>query len=322
LPQRASSEARLSESYSPLPNGSSVHSPPGWDQSERTRSLLLVAALNDSEDVNEVLRADSVIAGEALGFDLLEPAAAAAIIDLDLQTIRFRHPLIRSAVNQTASVSQRLQAHDALAEIFEDQPDRRVWHRAALISGKHEDVAVELEEAASRAGQRGAVARRRASTSGAWPYGSVEALRDEGRLRHLPRILMLYANMAARLADWDVAIPAAAESRRLAEELADPQAEAAAYTAVSLIAGMRGDKHAAEQAAAQAERVAVPRARTSLSPSRSSAGSWQALGRADTPTRTTLRCASSIQRTRPIRSEAFPLQLAWIPDGGPVSGPG
>jgi hypothetical protein len=104
------------------------------DQSERTRSLLLVAALNGSEDVNEVLRAGSVIAGEALGFDLLEPAAAAAIIDLDLQTIRFRHPLIRSAVNQSASVSQRLQAHDALAEIFEDQPDRRVWHRAALIS--------------------------------------------------------------------------------------------------------------------------------------------------------------------------------------------
>ena len=81
------------------------------DQSERTRSLLLVAALNDSEDVNEVLRAGRVIAGEALGFDLLEPAAAAAIIDLDLQTIRFRHPLIRSAVNQSASVSQRLQAN-------------------------------------------------------------------------------------------------------------------------------------------------------------------------------------------------------------------
>ena len=46
--------------------------------------------------------------------------------------------------------------------------------------------------------------------------------------------------------------------RRLAEELTDPQAEAAAYTAVSLIAGMRGDEHAAEQAAAQAERVAAP----------------------------------------------------------------
>ena len=52
-------------------------------------------------------------------------------------------------MNQGASVSQRLQAHDALVGIFEDQPDRRVWHRAALISGEHEDVALELEEAAS-----------------------------------------------------------------------------------------------------------------------------------------------------------------------------
>jgi ATP/maltotriose-dependent transcriptional regulator MalT len=86
---------------------------------------------------------------------------------------------------------------------------------------------------------------------------AVDALRDEGRLRHLPLTLMLYSNMAARLADWDAAIPAADEARRLSEELRDPQAEAAAMTAVSLIAGMRGDEHAAEQAAAHAERVAV-----------------------------------------------------------------
>jgi ATP/maltotriose-dependent transcriptional regulator MalT len=86
---------------------------------------------------------------------------------------------------------------------------------------------------------------------------AVEALRDEGRLGHLPRMLTLYSSMAARLADWDVAIPAAAEARRLAEELGEPQWEAGADTVVSLIAGMRGDELAAEQAAAQAERVAM-----------------------------------------------------------------
>ena len=127
------------------------------DQSEATRLLLLVAALNDSDNVDEVLRAGSIIAGETLDFDLLEPAASATIIDLDLQTIRFRHPLIRSAVNQSASVSQRLAAHEALASILEDQPDRRIWHRAALMSGEHEDIASELEEAAGRARQRGAI---------------------------------------------------------------------------------------------------------------------------------------------------------------------
>ena len=87
---------------------------------------------------------------------------------------------------------------------------------------------------------------------------AADALREEGRLGHLHRVLMLYANMAARLADWDVAIPAAAEARLLGAELGGPQAVAAADTAVSLIAGMRGDADVAEQAAAQAEDVAAP----------------------------------------------------------------
>jgi ATP/maltotriose-dependent transcriptional regulator MalT len=85
---------------------------------------------------------------------------------------------------------------------------------------------------------------------------AVDGLRDEGRLGHLPRMLTLYSSMAARLADWDVAIPAAAEARRLAEELGERQWEAGADTAASLIAGMRGDELAAEQTAARAERVA------------------------------------------------------------------
>jgi hypothetical protein len=98
------------------------------DLPDETRLLLVVAALNDSDDVGEVLRAGSIVAGAALDFDLLEPAASAAIVDLDLQTIRFRHPLIRSAVNQSASVSQRLRAHEALAATLEAEPDRRVWN--------------------------------------------------------------------------------------------------------------------------------------------------------------------------------------------------
>ena len=87
---------------------------------------------------------------------------------------------------------------------------------------------------------------------------AVDALRDEGRLGHLPRMLMLYSSMAARLAAWDVAIPAAAEAKRFADELGDPQVEAAADTAVALIAGMRGDEEVAERASAQAERIAEP----------------------------------------------------------------
>ena len=64
--------------------------------------------------------------------------------------------------------------------------------------------------------------------------------------------------MAARLGDWDVAIPAAEEARRLAEEFAEPQWEAAADTVISLVAAMRGDEQKAERLAARAEMVAEP----------------------------------------------------------------
>ena len=51
---------------------------------------------------------------------------------------------------------------------------------------------------------------------------------------------------------------AAEESRRLAEELAEPQWAAAADTAISLVAAMRGDEQKAEYLAARAEMVAEP----------------------------------------------------------------
>jgi len=99
---------------------------------------------------------------------------------------------------------------------------------------------------------------------GAFDLGSdflaaaVQGLRTDGRLGHLPRLLMLYSSMAARIGDWDAAIPAAEEARRLAHELGEPQYAAAADTVVSLVAAMRGDEETAELMAAQAETVAGP----------------------------------------------------------------
>ena len=405
------------------------------DLPEATRLVLLVAALNDADALDEVLDAAGVLAGADLGLDAVVPAADAGIVSVDLHALRFRHPLIRSAVAQSASLAQRRNAHQALAGVLDDQPDRRAWHRAALLTGAHEDIALELEAAAARARQRGALAvavtatsraaelgelagrsrrllaaaglavelgRRdvvervlsevdrlplgdlerarvtwieetastrplgdvarfssliaaaeRAGAAGdhdlhvdllwlvasrAWwvdpgpearalliaaarrlgdaqardprvfsvhayadPIGhaagvlarlegaagaerldadaarffgpaalvvgafdlgndflaaAVDGLRTQGRLGHLPRLLSLYAGMAARLGDWEVAVTAGEEARRLAEEFGEPQWAAAADTAMAMVAAMRGDEQRAERLAARAEMVA------------------------------------------------------------------
>lgn len=122
-----------------------------------TQLVMLVTALDDEDALGEIIEAAGAIAGTALELDVIGPAAEAGIVDLDLQTLRFRHPLIRSAIAQSASLADRRRVHAALAEVLGDQSDRRAWHRAALLSGEHEDIAVELEEAATRARQRGAV---------------------------------------------------------------------------------------------------------------------------------------------------------------------
>ena len=128
------------------------------DLPDATRLLLLTAALNDEERLAEVLEAGEAVGAGPNDMDLLDPAVEAAIVDVDERTVRFRHPLMRSAVCQSASVLQRRRVHEALADVLRAEPDRRVWHRAALINGRHEDVAADLEETGRRARHRGAVA--------------------------------------------------------------------------------------------------------------------------------------------------------------------
>ena len=67
-----------------------------------TQLLLLVAALNDRESLREVLQAGRVVADQPVGVEALQAAADVRIVELDERTVRFRHPLMRSAVRQSA----------------------------------------------------------------------------------------------------------------------------------------------------------------------------------------------------------------------------
>jgi DNA-binding CsgD family transcriptional regulator len=114
------------------------------------QAALLVAAADTTEDAPAVLRA---LAGLGLPLDALDPAEGADLVRISGQTIAFRHPLVRSAVYQGATLSQRQRAHGALADAFtgEEHADRRVWHQAMATLSGDEEVAAALEASARRA---------------------------------------------------------------------------------------------------------------------------------------------------------------------------
>lgn len=120
-----------------------------------TRAFLLAAAADESGDLAEIMRATKILTGRLVSGDDLDPAVTARLISVDNATVRFRHPLVRSAMYQAAPVALRQASHAALAEVLADDPDRRAWHRASSVLGKDPEAAAGLEEVACRARRRG-----------------------------------------------------------------------------------------------------------------------------------------------------------------------
>ena len=121
-----------------------------------TQRLVLAAAADPLGDTALLGRA-----AERLGITIaaLEPAESAGLLEIDAR-VRFRHPLVRSAIYRAAARNDRHRVHRALAEATDARvdPDRRAWHLAEAVTGPDEDVAAELERAADRAQARGGLA--------------------------------------------------------------------------------------------------------------------------------------------------------------------
>jgi DNA-binding CsgD family transcriptional regulator/tetratricopeptide (TPR) repeat protein len=120
------------------------------------RRLLRLAAADPSGDRALVWRAAGLL---GIPVQAGTPAVEAGLVEF-AGRVRFRHPLVRSAVYRSASCSERQQMHAALAEVTDlrTDPDRRAWHRAQAAAGPDEDVAAELERSAGRAQARGGLA--------------------------------------------------------------------------------------------------------------------------------------------------------------------
>ena len=121
-----------------------------------TRWLLLLAAGEPVGDSAVLWRAASTL---DVPRDAAAPAEDAGLVQIGA-TVRFRHPLVRSAIYEAASLSERRAAHAALAEASDPDldPDRRAWHRGEATRGLDDAVADELERSAQRARARGGIA--------------------------------------------------------------------------------------------------------------------------------------------------------------------
>jgi DNA-binding CsgD family transcriptional regulator len=120
------------------------------------RRLLFIVAADPTGDPAIIWRAADRLGIDERSADALEDDGLVEFGD----RVVFHHPLVRSAVYNTATPRQRRDAHAVLAEASDasSDQDRRAWHRALAAVRPDESVADELEASAARALSRGGFA--------------------------------------------------------------------------------------------------------------------------------------------------------------------
>ncbi|WP_346113698.1 AAA family ATPase, partial [Nonomuraea maheshkhaliensis] len=153
----------------PLPGGAQLFGEQVAALSPQARQVALLAAVEG--DLDLVLRAAAAMNASAdrrmdadrtpaltspstdAGRAELHELEATGLVQVSGGVVRFRHPLIRSAVYEAAAPADRRAAHGVLAGLCDG--DRRAWHLAAAVLGQDEKVAPALAATAVRARERG-----------------------------------------------------------------------------------------------------------------------------------------------------------------------
>src|SRR5262249_27690318 len=118
-----------------------------------SQQLVLVAAAEPLGNPTLLWRAAAEL---GIPTDAAGAAESAGLLAIGTH-VNFRHPLLRSAVYQSASPEEKRNAHRALAIATDPahDPDRRAWHAAQATLGPNESIATDLESSAGRARARG-----------------------------------------------------------------------------------------------------------------------------------------------------------------------
>ncbi|KAB2343633.1 AAA family ATPase [Actinomadura rudentiformis] len=151
---------------------------------EHSRRALVVAAADETGQYDVVLGA---LARSGLGADALTAAEAARLLVVSTvaahpETLRFRHPLMRSAVYHNAPFAHRAEAHEALAaELTDHDPARAAWHRALAATGTDEQRARTLAHHAAQLRSGGGLA----ASSAAYQRAAQLTRFPERRRHHL-----------------------------------------------------------------------------------------------------------------------------------------
>ena len=125
------------------------------DLDSRVRTALLVTALQDSDRLPETRAALCQLLGDHPDVGLHE-VARLGMLTIEGDAFRLRHPLVRSAIIQSATLAERRAVHQALAVVLSHDPDRAVWHSSLAAPAPQEPLAAALDEGACRAAARGA----------------------------------------------------------------------------------------------------------------------------------------------------------------------